>query len=162
LDRLTISYDLNLVQVLTLLSYRPAERFELTLHQHMPMFHMEHCVFAAFLSHGRDYTDCGRPCDRHRLRVRDRVGAEHPVLADAGCRNTVFNAQAQSGAAFFSSLHAAGLRLFRIECLEENRDQTRDLIREYRRLLAGVIAGDALWRDLHVRSQLGVTHGTLK
>jgi putative protease len=162
LDRLTISYDLNLVQVLTLLSYRPAERFELTLHQHMPMFHMEHCVFAAFLSQGRDYTDCGRPCDRHRLRVRDRVGAEHPVLADAGCRNTVFNAQAQSGAAFFSSLHAAGLRLFRIECLEENRDQTRDLIREYRRLLAGEIAGDALWCNLRVQSQLGVTHGTLK
>ncbi|MBV8900165.1 MAG: U32 family peptidase, partial [Verrucomicrobia bacterium] len=162
LDRLTISYDLNLVQVLTLLSYQPAERFELTLHQHMPMFHMEHCVFAAFLSRGRDYTDCGRPCDRHRLKVRDRVGAEHPVLADAGCRNTVFNAQAQSGAAFFSSLHAAGLRLFRIECLEENRDQTRDLIHEYRRLLAGEITEDALWRNLRVQSRLGVTHGTLK
>jgi len=162
LDRLTISYDLNLVQVLTLLSYRPAERFELTLHQHMPMFHMEHCVFAAFLSQGKDYTDCGRPCDRHRLKVRDRVGAEHPVLADAGCRNTVFNAQAQSGAAFFCSLHAAGLRLFRLECLEEDRDQTRDLIREYRRLLAGKIAGDALWRELRVQSRLGVTHGTLK
>jgi hypothetical protein len=36
------------------------------------------------------------------------------------------------------------------------------LLREYRRLLAGEIAGDALWRDLRVQSRLGVTHGTLK
>ena len=160
-DRLTVSYDLNVVQILALLAYRPAERFELTLHQHMPMFHMEHCVFAAFLSTGRDYTDCGRPCDRHRVKLRDRVGAEHPVLADAGCRNTVFNAQAQSGAAFFEPLRAAGLRRFRIECLEEDWSRTRELIREYRDLLAGKTAGSGVWRKLRAQSQLGVTCGTL-
>ena len=48
LDQLTISYDLNFKEVLSLLRYEPANRFELTIHQHMPMFHMEHCVFAAF------------------------------------------------------------------------------------------------------------------
>ena len=60
------------------------------------MFHMEHCVFAAFLSTGRDHRDCGRPCDRHRVELRDRVGANFPVLPDTGCRNTV----AQSGAEY--------------------------------------------------------------
>ena len=28
---------------------------------------MEHCVFCAFLSTGKDYRDCGRPCDTHRV-----------------------------------------------------------------------------------------------
>ncbi len=162
LDGLTVSYDLNLAQTVALLAHRPAERFELTLHQHMPMFHMEHCVFAAFLSNGRDHTDCGRPCDRHAVRLRDRVGAEHPVSADAGCRNTVFNARAQSGAAFFAELFAAGLRRFRVECLGENARQARTLVREYRRLLQGEVSGETVWRRLQVQSQLGVTRGTLK
>jgi putative protease len=64
LERLTISYDLNIEQVVDLLASAPPSWFELTLHQHMPMFHMEHCAFAAFLSEGTDFTNCGRPCDR--------------------------------------------------------------------------------------------------
>ena len=93
LERVTASYDLNVEQLEALLQAAPPEWFEVTIHQHMPMFHMEHCVFCAFLSEGTDYTNCGRPCDRHEVKLRDRVGAEHPVKADAGCRNTVFNAR---------------------------------------------------------------------
>jgi U32 family peptidase len=162
LDQLTISYDLNLKEVLSLMGYRPSERFELTIHQHMPMFHMEHCVFAAFLSEGTDYTNCGRPCDRHEVKLRDRVGSEHLVKADVGCRNTVFNARAQSGAQCAQALMAAGLRRFRVEFLSENRAEARHLIRVYRRLLGGEIPGEEVWRDLKVHLQLGVTKGTLE
>ena len=91
LRTLTPSYDLDIGQILELLRSAPPEWFELTLHQHIPMFHMEHCVFAAFLSSGKDHLTCGRPCDRHRIAVRDRVGEAHPIRADVGCRNTVFN-----------------------------------------------------------------------
>ncbi|HZM05128.1 MAG TPA: U32 family peptidase, partial [Candidatus Saccharimonadales bacterium] len=65
LERLTASYDLNIAQLQALLASAPPEWFEITIHQHMPMFHMEHCVFCAFLSQGTDYTNCGRPCDTH-------------------------------------------------------------------------------------------------
>ena len=162
LERLTISYDLNIEQVLELLPSAPPQWFELTLHQHMPMFHMEHCVFAAFMSNGRSFLDCGRPCDRHDVRLRDRVGVEHPLKADAGCRNTLFNAVPQTGARYYRSLHAAGLRHFRIELLAEPADDVRRLIAAYRSLLSGEIDGDSLWRELRARSQLGVTHGTLR
>jgi putative protease len=161
LDQLTISYDLNIKEVLSLLRYEPANRFELTIHQHMPMFHMEHCVFAAFLSDGTDYTNCGRPCDRHEVKLRDRVGSEHLVKADVGCRNTVFNARAQSGARCTHELLLAGLRRFRVEFLAENRSEARHLIRVYRQLLKGEIPGEELWRDIKVQLQLGVTKGTL-
>jgi putative protease len=162
LQQLTVSYDLSIKEVLSLLRYNPASCFELTIHQHMAMFHMEHCVFAAFLSDGTDYTNCGRPCDRHEVKIRDRVGSEHPIKADVGCRNTVFNARAQTGAQYAQVLLAAGLRRFRIEFLTENRTEARQLIRLYQRLLRGEIPGDDVWRDLKVHLQLGVTKGTLE
>ncbi|MEO8351692.1 MAG: DUF3656 domain-containing protein, partial [Chthoniobacteraceae bacterium] len=161
LDRLTISYDLNAGQVLELLGAAPPSWFELTLHQHMPMFHMEHCVFAAFLSQGSSHLDCGRPCDRHRVSLRDRVGVEHPLRADVGCRNTLFNAVPQTGAGYFNQFSGAGLRDFRIELLDEDADATRRIIRAYQALLAGQQEGRELWKDLNARSQLGVTRGTL-
>jgi U32 family peptidase len=161
LDRLTVSYDLTFEQILALLAYSPSDRYELTLHQHMPMFHMEHCVFAAFLSNGTDYTNCGRPCDRHRVEVRDRVGLAHLVKADVGCRNTVFNARAQTGAQYFVRLQRAGLRYFRVELLDEDRENARRLISLYLRLLEGSRSGDQVWHELKADSRLGVTHGTL-
>ena len=162
LDQLTISYDLNLKEVLSLLRYEPRDRFELTVHQHMPMFHMEHCVFAAFLSAGTDYTNCGRPCDRHELKLRDRVGSEHIVKADVGCRNTVFNARAQSGAHCAQALMSRGLRKFRVEFLNETPSEARHVIRVYRQLLQGVIPGEEVWRDIMANLQLGVTKGSLE
>ena len=161
LARLCVSYDLNAEQVLDLLRSAPPEWFELTLHQHLPMFHMEHCVFAAFLSKGKDHTDCGRPCDRHQVALRDRVGMAHPVLADVGCRNTVYHGRAQSGARFAGEFRAAGARHFRVELLNEDAAQTTQVIAGYRDLLAGRADGTALARRLRAADQLGVTSGTL-
>jgi putative protease len=161
LERVTASYDLNVDQLAALLRGAPPEWFEITLHQHMPMFHMEHCVFCAFLSKGKDYRDCGRPCDRHDLRLRDRVGAEHPVKADVGCRNTVFNARAQTGAEYFDRLRALGARRFRVEFLQETVEEVTRTLAAYRRLLRGEISGPQVWRELRVVNQLGVTRGTV-
>ncbi len=161
LERVTASYDLNVVQLDALLSAAPPDWFEVTIHQHMPMFHMEHCVFCAFLSSGKDYRDCGRPCDTHDVRLRDRVGAEHPLKADAGCRNTVFNSQAQTGAEFVERLLALGVRNFRVEFLNENPDEVVRTITKYRQLLRGEISGTQLWRELKLFNQLGVTRGQM-
>ena len=161
LERVTASYDLNITQLEALLRAAPPEWFEVTIHQHMPMFHMEHCVFCAFLSTGKDYRDCGRPCDTHRVALRDRVGAELPLRADAGCRNTVFNALAQTGAEFVSHLLALGARTFRIEFLKETPEQVAQTIAKYRQLLRGEITGAQLWRELKLLNQLGVTRGQM-
>lgn len=161
LERLTASYDLNAGQLEGLLETAPARWFEVTIHQHMPMFHMEHCVFCAFLTEGTDFTNCGRPCDVHELRLRDRVGAEHPVKADAGCRNTVFNGVAQTGAEFAGRLLGLGVRWFRLEFLGEGAEEVRRTVGNYRRLLRGEVSGAELWRELRLINQLGVTRGTM-
>jgi putative protease len=122
---------------------------------------MEHCVFCAFLSKGTDYTNCGRPCDRHAVQLRDRVGARHPLKADAGCRNTVFNALAQTGAEYVARLLALGARHFRLEFLDEPPDVVSRTISMYRGLLRGDISGSQLWHELRLRHQLGVTRGAL-
>jgi putative protease len=161
LERVTASYDLNFPQLEALLTEAPPDWFEITIHQHMPMFHMEHCVFCAFLSSGTDYRNCGRPCDTHDVKLRDRVGMEHPLKADVGCRNTVFHALAQTGAEYLERLLTLGARKFRIEFLNETPEQVSQTIFKYRQLLRGEISGTELWRELRLMNQLGVTRGQM-
>jgi putative protease len=162
LERVTASYDLNIVQLESLLRGAPPAWFDLTIHQHMPMFHMEHCVFCAFLSSGKDYHDCGRPCEKHEVRLKDRTGAEFPLKADAGCRNTVYNNRAQTGAEYLDRLLALGARSFRVEFVNESADEVVRTITQYQRLLRGEISGADLWRELKLLNQLGVTRGQME
>ncbi|MEO1522005.1 MAG: U32 family peptidase [Cyanobacteria bacterium J06633_2] len=161
LERLTASYDLTIQQLETLLTHAPAQWFDITIHQHMPMFHMEHCVFCAFLSDGTDFTNCGRPCETHEVHLRDRVGTEHVLHADAGCRNTVFNGTAQTGAEYVHRLTTLGVRHLRLEFLNESAAQVQTTIRAYQQMLNGELTGRDLWRSLKLNSQLGVTRGPL-
>ena len=160
LDHLTVSYDLNIGQVLELLHSAPPEWFELTLHQHMPMFHMEHCVFCTFLSSGTTYKDCGRPCETHVVHLRDRVGQLHRLQADVGCRNTLFNGKAQTGARYYEHLRATGLSRFRVELLDEAEDAAKT-IRAYQGLLSGKLDAFDLLDQVQALEKLGVTEGTL-
>lgn len=160
LERATLSADLTAEQAIDLVRASDPSRLEVVLHQHMAMFHMEHCVFCAFLSDGKDFRDCGRPCEKHEVRLRDHTGATHPVKADAGCRNTVFNARAQTGAEFLPLFRSVGIRRFRIEFLDESGGEVERAIGRYRDLLEGRIEGTNLWRELKAINQLGVTRGT--
>ncbi|MCE9533818.1 MAG: DUF3656 domain-containing protein [Planctomycetes bacterium] len=162
LARLAPSYDLNWEQLAALVRRSNPDWYEPVIHQHMPMFHMEHCVFAAFLSTGKDHRDCGRPCDRHRIELRDRVGSGFPVGVDAGCRNTVFNSVAQSAAEYLEQMRNLGLSRFRVELLRERPEEIGPLLDHYARVLTGREDGRQTWKNLRAMNQLGVTRGTLQ
>jgi len=159
--QLTPSYDLNIDQLTDLLSHSQPEWFEVTIHQQLPMFHMEHCVFCRFLSEGTDFTNCGRPCESHEIELRDRLGYQHPVKADAGCRNTVYNATPQSASAYLGRLLAAGIKRYRIELISQDAKETREAIDAYLPAIRGEVDGQEVWRRLKVISKLGVTKGSL-
>jgi putative protease len=161
-ENLTVSYDLNEGQVGELIESAPPEWFELTVHQHMPMFHMEHCVFCSFMSKGTSIKDCGKPCDKHSVQLRDRVGQLHILKADVGCRNTLFNGRAQTGVGSVGDLIALGLRKFRVELLEEDAKQAARLVTWYRDFLGGKGDAQDLVRKLGAIERLGVTKGTLE
>lgn len=162
LQWLTPSYDLNRDQLMDLVGAVPPQWLEMVIHQHMPMFHMEHCVFCAMLSPGTNKTNCGRPCDVHQVELRDRTGTDHPLIADVGCRNTLFNAVAQSSAEVVGELLQSGVRRFRIELLRESPDDIRRLLALYRRLLDGAVSGEVVWKSLNAMNRVGVTRGTLE
>ena len=159
--RVTASYDLSGDQLFGLLDATPPSWLEIVVHQQMPMFHMEHCVFCAFLSPGTDATNCGRPCDHHDVKLRDRVGALHPLKADVGCRNTLFNAVPQTTAEYLPRLMKHGGRCFRIELLDDEPKAVERTITLYQEVIAGRRDGKSLWRELKATNQYGVTRGAL-
>jgi putative protease len=161
-QRVTASYDLNREQLLDLAAAVPPDWLEVVIHQHMPMFHMEHCVYCAVLSPGTNKTNCGRPCDVHTVKLRDRVGMEHTLHADVGCRNTLYNAVPQSAAGATPALLSNGLRNFRIELLADDAGAIRTTIALYCDLLAGRVSGKHVWRQLNAANRVGVTRGTLE
>lgn len=160
--RITPSYDLNRDQLADLVAAVPAGWLEIVVHQHMPMFHMEHCVFCSVLSPGTNKTNCGRPCDRHVVQLRDRIGVEHPLHADVACRNTLYNAVPQSAAEAVPELLQRGVAHYRIELLEEDGAQAGRVIGTYRRLLSGEVTGREVWQQLKALNRVGVTRGTLE
>ncbi|HYS09890.1 MAG TPA: DUF3656 domain-containing protein [Myxococcales bacterium] len=161
LATLTPAYDLDLAQLLDLAAGVPAGRLEVTLHQHLPLFHNEHCVYSHLLSNGHDFRDCGRPCERHLIELRDNLGMDHPVIVDVGCRNTVFNARAQSAASCLPRLLEAGVRRFRVELVRESAEETGRVLSAYRELLKGRRTGRQVIAEIGALEKYGVSAGTL-
>jgi putative protease len=109
------------------------------------------------LSTGKDYKTCGRPCEEHRVALRDFAGNEHPVVVDVACRNTVFNAVAQSAAPLAPTLIERGVRRFRVELVWESAEQTERTLGAYRQLLSDKATAAAAMRAIGVHEQYGVT-----
>jgi U32 family peptidase len=159
-DALVPTFDLDAAQVAALADAVDPRRLEVVVHHHLPVFHTEHCVFCRFLSSGKDHTDCGHPCERHRLALRDAQGRAHPVLADVGCRNTVFGAEAQSAARHWPRWRAAGLRDARLEFVHAGPDEVRAVVRAWRDALDGSLDPDVLEAKLRAAVPPGVTEGS--
>jgi putative protease len=132
---LCASYDLSSKQIFDLIQHSQAEKIEVNIHQYMPSFHMEHCVFAAFMSKGSSFKDCGKPCEKHQLELVDQFGNHHQIRADQECRNTMFNAIAQSAAKMIPKLKDSGVVSFRFEALYEKGDDLYRKITSYLTLI---------------------------
>jgi putative protease len=129
--RVTAAYDCQGEHLFDLAAAAPPQWLEVVVQQHLPMFHMQHCVLCATIAPGNDRRDCGQPCLRHDFRLRDRLGIDHPLRADAACRNTVFHAERQSMANVVPRLRSLGVRHFRVELLDETGDEIGRAIREW-------------------------------
>ncbi len=159
LARLTPTHDLNAAQIAALATAMGPERIEAIAYQHLPVFHTEHCVFCRFLSTGTTHRDCGRPCEEHRIALRDAQGREHPVMADVGCRNTVFGAEAQQASAHLAAWRTAGIRHFRLEFVHESGEQVRRVAAAFAAALGGRTTYSQLATEL--KQLTPVTEGSL-
>lgn len=160
LQRLTPTHDLNAEQIAHLAERIGGSRIEVIAYHHLPVFHTEHCVFCRFLSNGTSYKDCGRPCERHHVALRDTNGREHPVIADVGCRNTVFGAEAQEASKYLDRWRAAGIGHYRLEFVHESVAQVTAISEAFRAYLHNTISAAELGRRLGQCSPQGVTEGS--
>ena len=120
--RVTTAGELDREKLLALVAASRAEQLEVVVHQHLPMFHTEHCIYCAAEIAGADRAHCQRPCRHRDVRLRDRLGVEHPVRADACCRNTVYHAQPRSLLDLVPELRRRGVKHFRIDLLDGTPD----------------------------------------
>lgn len=161
LTRLTPTHDLNAAQIAALAQTIGPERIEAVAYQHLPVFHTEHCVFCRFLSTGTSHLDCGRPCEKHRVALRDQHGRAHPVVADVGCRNTVFGAEAQEASVHMDSWRKVGIRHFRLEFVHESAEEVLRVTTAFQAALAGDFDAARLGNELKRIAPAGVTEGSL-
>lgn len=156
-DSLTLSYDLTGERLTTLLNLVDASKMEVTMHQYMPSFHMEHCVFAAFLSNGKSYKDCGKPCEKHRVELIDQFGNHHHIRADQECRNTMYNAVSQSAAGFYKNWAELGLGSVRFEAMYERGDELFDKIAGLTSLINEKVQAEELIKKLNLIERYGLS-----
>jgi len=161
LSSLTPTHDLNAAQIAALARSVGGDAIEAIAWQHLPVFHTEHCVFCRFLSSGTSYRDCGRPCEQHRVALRDEAGRAHPVMADVGCRNTVFGAEAQESSRHLEEWIAAGIHRFRLEFAHESGEQVTRIARAFDDALSGRRSMRDLAQHLPRMAPQGVTEGSL-
>lgn len=161
LTRITPTYDLNSQQIEELAERVPASSLEVIAYSHLPVFHTEHCVFCRFLSTGTNSTNCGHPCESHRIAVRDSSGREHPVMADVGCRNTVFGAEAQTDPSALARWHSTGIQHYRIEFVHESPQQVSGITCAFRDYFCAGINVSRLARALDQLSPQSTTKGSL-
>jgi len=88
------------------------------------------------------------------------MGMEHAVLRDCMCRNTVYNAHAQSAAFFVGQIQKLGVRHFRVELLTHAPQEIGPLLDVYSQLIAGRIEGRDAWREVQSLNPNGLTRGT--
>ena len=161
LTRITPTHDLNAEQVTDLARQLDPRQIEVIAYQHLPVFHTEHCVFCRFLSSGTSYKDCGHPCESHQVALRDQHGRAHPVMADVGCRNTVFGAEAQEASRHLPAWLAAGIQHVRVEFAHETGAEVTAVGQAFADMLAGRMSAVELNRQLAVRAPQGTTEGSL-
>jgi len=122
---------------------------------------MEHCVFAAFLSKGTSFRDCGKPCEKHKVQLKDMYGNMHELKADQECRNTMFNSKSMSAASLVPNWQEAGVNHFRFEALQESKEELISKLELYFDLMAKKLsASEVIAKIGHIESY-GVSTGQL-
>jgi putative protease len=82
-------------------------------------------------------------------------------MADVGCRNTVFGAEAQEACRHLQQWLKAGITHYRLEFVHESSDQVAQIAHAFSEALDGKVTGTDLRRRIQCLSPQGITEGSL-
>jgi putative protease len=82
-------------------------------------------------------------------------------MADVGCRNTVFGAEAQEASIHLDDWRGAGLCHFRLEFVHESPAEMMAVTKAFQSALSGRITARQLSREFRNAAAGGVTEGSL-
>lgn len=99
--------------------------------------------------------------ERHRVALRDVRGRAHPVMADVGCRNTVFGAEAQEASRHLRLWRDMGIAHFRLEFVHETGEQLFRIHEAWRQTLEGRLSTAELTTRLRRLAPQATTEGSL-
>ncbi len=147
-DRVTTGCDLSWNELQGMLRRIDPSRLEVVIHQHVPLFHMEHALAEQADGASPARADVPSAAKWKKVELQDRNGERHLVLRDGLRRTTAYNSYAQSACEFVGAMRQAGVRHFRVELLDEQDAGVQELLDAHASLLAGRASGDETWRRL--------------
>jgi putative protease len=80
--------------------------------------------------------------------LRDQNAKDNLVLADMGCRNTVFMSEAQSGVHSMNDWARANIGHFRIELVDESGEDAVKIVTSYLHFLSKDLHAKDVWDEL--------------
>ena len=95
------------------------------------------------------------------MALRDVGGRSHAVMADVGCRNTVFGAEAQEASQHLESWRHVGIRHWRLEFVHETAEQVTNIARAFGDTLCDARPASDLTSQLRRLAPQGATQGSL-
>ncbi len=135
LDGITISPELELKQLQKVISGTSIES-EIMVHGRIPLMTSRYC-FAGDILHG-----CGaageesRTCRKQDYGLKDKTGAVFPILFDPECcRFDILNSKVLCLAWDFEEIKKLGARHIRVDLTHEKKENIRETINLYSRLL---------------------------
>ncbi|MEZ6138347.1 MAG: U32 family peptidase [Pirellulaceae bacterium] len=162
--RVTAAYDLNRDQLIELVrGLGWGDRIEVVVHQHMPMFHMEHCVFCSVLSLEKTRQIAVGPViamtSSWLIESVRHMCCTPTLVAAIRCTMPRHRVEPKQ----FPPLIELGVRQFRIELLRDApTEETKSIIGLYQQLVLGQLDGTSVWQQLKAHNRIGVTRGTLE
>jgi putative protease len=82
-------------------------------------------------------------------------------MADVGCRNTVFGAEAQTDSKSLKPWLESGIRDFRIEFVHHSTEQVTNITKAYQNFFNDNLSTEQLDVELIANSPQGITEGSL-
>lgn len=136
MDGAVISPELEMSQVVNLLSTNSTTEKELIVHGRIPLMISKYCFAPEILGNAEEYIDSCGSCARKVVGLKDRTSVVFPIrFLTESCHFEVLNSRTLCMAWHFNTLKNINAHYFRLNFTDEKKEEMVQLINMYAELL---------------------------